>query len=115
MWFKVRISNGDSTGLLFFFFAMECANICSAGSFPTPFSRVCVVRGFCIIVTYLRLRRCWMFTVRVTRHLNAMGQCFVCTCRGCVHLEVVGIVGDCFVFIELREFDTGLYGCHGNI
>ena len=90
MWFKVRISKGDSTVLLFFFFAMECANICRVGSFPTPFSRARVVCGFCNIVTYLCLRRCWMFTVRVTRHLNAMGLCFVCTCklcssRGCWH------------------------------
>ena len=46
--------------------------------------------GFCNTVTYLCLRRCWMFTVHVTRHLNAIGLCFVCTCklcssRGCWH------------------------------
>ena len=68
----------------------KCANICSVGSFPTPFSRARVVCGFCNIVTYLCLRRCWMFTVHVTRHFNAMGLCFVCTCklcssRGCWH------------------------------
>ena len=68
----------------------KCANICRVGSFPTPSSRARVVCGFCNIVTYLCLRRCWMFTVRVTRHLNAMGLCFVCTCklcssRGCWH------------------------------
>ena len=85
MWFKVRISKGDSTVLLFFFFAMECANICRVGSFPTPFSRARVVCGFCNIVTYLCLRRCWMITVHVTRHLNAMGLCF------CVHMQVVFI------------------------
>ena len=54
------------------------------------FSRARVVCGFCNIVTYLCLRRCWMFTVHVTRHLNAMGLRFVCTCklcssRGCWH------------------------------
>ena len=68
----------------------KCANICRVGSFPTPFSRARVVCCFCNIVTYLCLRRCWMFTVHVTRHLNAMGLCFVCTCklcssRGCWH------------------------------
>ena len=41
--------------------------------------------GFCNIVTYLCLRRCWMITVHVTRHLNAMGLCF------CVHMQVVFI------------------------
>ena len=90
MWFKVRISKGDSTVLLFFFFAMECANICRVGSFPTPSSRARVVCGFCNIVTYLYLRRCWMFTVRVSKHKNGMGLCFACTCklcasRGCWH------------------------------
>ena len=90
MWFKVPISKDDSTVLLLFFFAMECANICRVDSFPTPFSRARVVCGFCNIVTYLCLRRCWMFTVCVASHLNAMGLCFVCTCklcssRGCWH------------------------------
>ena len=91
MWFKVRISKGDSTVLLFFFFfARECANICRVGSFPTPFSRACVACGFSDIVNCLSVRRCRMITVRVTRHLNAMGLCFVCTCklcssRGCWH------------------------------
>ena len=50
MWFKVRLSKGDSTVLLFFF-AMDCANISRVGSFPTPFSRAGVVCGFCNIVT----------------------------------------------------------------
>ena len=49
---------GDSTVLLFIFFAMECSSICSVGSFPTPFPRARVVCGFCNIVTYLCLRRC---------------------------------------------------------
>ena len=86
--------------MFFFFFATECANICRVGSFPTPFSRARVVCGFCNIVTYLCLRRCWMFTVRVTRHLNTMGLCFGVHLQVCVHCVVVGIVGDCFVFID---------------
>ena len=44
---------------------------------------------------YLCLRRCWMFTVRVTRHLNAIGTVFWVTHAGCVHCVVVGIVSDC--------------------
>ena len=68
----------------------KCANICRVGSFPTPFSRARVACSFCNIVTFLCLRCCWMFTVRVSRHLNAMGLCFACTCklcasRGCWH------------------------------
>ena len=92
----------------------KCANICRVGSFPSPFSRSRVVCGFCNIVTYLCLRRCWMFTVRVTRHLNAMGLCFVCTCKLCSS-QVFLHRGDCFVFIEFREFDNGLCGCHATI
>ena len=49
---------------------------------------------------YLCLRRCWMFTVRVTRHLNAIGTVFWVTHASCVHRVVVGIVSDCRVCIE---------------
>ena len=56
--------------------------------------------GFCNIVTYLCLRRCWMFTVCVTRHLDNIGTFLGGAHASCVHLEVVGIVGVCFVFIE---------------
>ena len=106
MWFKVRISKGDSKVLLlfFFFFATKCANICRVGSLPTPFSRARVVCGFCNIVVYLCLRRCWMFTVRVTRHLNAMGLCFVCTCKLCssqVFFCIVAIVSFLSNFVSL--------------
>ena len=100
----------------------KCANICRVDSFPTPFSRARVVCGFCNIVTYLCLGRCWMFTVDVTRHLNAMGLCF------CVHMQVVFIsrllASWAFVwflsnivvaFSVFREFDRGLCGCHGTI
>lgn len=100
MWFKVRISKGDSTVLLFFFFARECASICRVGSFPTPFSRACGACGFSDIVNCLSVRRCWMFTVRVVRYLNATGTVFWVAHASCVHCVVVGIVGDCFVFIE---------------
>ena len=105
---------GDSKVLFFFFFfAMECASICRVGSFPTPFSRACVVCGFCNIVIYLSLRRSWMFTVRVTSHLNAMGLCFVCTSklcssRGCWHrgrlfrfYRVVWWRPSCFVILTM--------------
>ena len=77
--------------LLFFFFATECASNCRVGSFPTPFSRACVACGFSDAVIYLCVRRCWTFTVHVTRHLDAIGNCvFGCTCklcslRGCWH------------------------------
>ena len=86
--------------LFFFFFATECASICRVGSFPTPFSRACVACGFSDAVIYLSVRRCWMFTVRGTRHLNAIGLCFGGALASCVHCVVVGIVGGCVVFVD---------------
>ena len=78
--------------------------------------------GFCNIVTHLCLRRCWMFTVRVTRHFECNGTVF------CVHMQVVFIsrllASWAFVwflsnivvaFRVFREFDSGLYGYHGTI
>ena len=86
--------------LFFFFFATECASICRVGSFPTPFSRACVACGFSDIVNCLSVRRCWMFTVHVTRHLDAIETVFWGALASCVHCVAVGIVGDCFVFID---------------
>ena len=98
---KFRTSQGDSKVLLlFFFFATICASICRVGSFPTPFSRACVACGFSDAVIYLSVRRCWTFTVRFTRHLDNIGLCFGGAHASCVHRVVVGIVCDCFVFIE---------------
>ena len=72
----------------------KCASICRVGSFSRHHSsRARVVLrflqycGLSVFASYAV-----MFTVRVTRHLNAMGLCFVCTCklcssRGCWHRE----------------------------
>ena len=111
---KFRNSWGDSKVLLlffFFFFATECASICRVGSFPTPFSRACVACGFSDIVTHVCLRRCWTFTVHVTRHLDAMETVFWCALASCVHCVAVGIVGDCSVFIEPGCFVSLTMGC----
>ena len=94
----------------FFFFATECVSNCSVGSFPTPFSSVAC--GFSDIVIYLSVRRCWTFTVRVTRHLNAIGLCFGVHLQVVfIHCVVVGIVGDCFVFIDPGYFVSLTMDC----
>ena len=43
------------------------------------------MRGFSDVVICLSVRRCWMFTVHVARHLDAIETCFG------VHLQVVFI------------------------
>ena len=86
--------------LFFFFFATECASICRVGSFPTPFSRACVACGFSDIVTYVCCAS--LLDVYRSRHqtLGCNGNLFWSALASCVHCVAVGIVGDCFVFID---------------
>ena len=122
MWFKVRISKGDSTVLLFFFFAMECASICRVGSFPTFFFEgACCVRflQYCDISVFASLLDVYRSRYQT---LECNGTVF------CVHIQVVFIskllASWAFVwflsnivvtFRVFREFDSGLYGCHVTI
>ena len=117
MWFKVRISKGDSTVLLlfFFFFAMEvCQHLPCRFVSDTIFEGACCVRflQYCDISVFASLLDVYRSRYQT---LECNGTVF------CVHMQVVFISsfflhrGDCFVFIEFREFDNGLCGCHATI
>ena len=97
--------------LFFFSFATECASNVRVGSFPTPFFEgVCCVRflRYCDICVFASLLDDYRSRYQT---LGCNGNLFWGALASCVHCVVVGIVGDCFVFIDPGCFVSLTMGC----
>ena len=118
MWFKVRISKGDSTVLLFFFAMEMCQHLPCRFVSDTFFEDVCCLRFLqcCDLSEFASL-----LDVYRSRHqpLECNGTVF------CVHIQVVFSVWllaswAIVLFVSnivlvprvFREFDNGLFGGH---
>ena len=108
MWFKVRISKGDSTVLLFFFFAMEmCQHLpCRFVSY-TFFEGACCVRflQYCDISVFASLLDVYRSRYQT---LECNGTVFCVHMQGCVHLKFFCIVA---IVSFLSNFVCLTMGC----